>query len=59
MVESVFDYPGLGWLLWRSALAHDYPVLIGIVLVVGIATLLGNLLADIVNGLLDPRAIYA
>ena len=59
VVESVFDYPGLGWLLWRSALAHDYPVLIGIVLVVGIATLLGNLLADIVNGLLDPRAIYA
>jgi len=59
VVESVFDYPGLGWLLWRSAFAHDYPVLIGIVLVVGIATLLGNLLADIVNGMLDPRAVYA
>jgi len=59
VVESVFDYPGLGWLLWRSAVAHDYPVLIGIVLVVGIATLLGNLLADIVNGLLDPSAVYA
>ena len=31
VVESVFSFPGLGWLLWRSALAHDYPVLIGIV----------------------------
>jgi peptide/nickel transport system permease protein len=59
VVESVFDYPGLGWLLWRSAFAHDYPVLIGIVLVVGIATLLGNLAADLLNGVLDPRAVYA
>jgi peptide/nickel transport system permease protein len=59
VVESVFDYPGLGWLLWRSAVAHDYPVLIGIVLVAGVATLLGNLLADIVNGILDPSAVYA
>ena len=59
MVETVFDYPGLGWLLWRSALAQDYPVLLGIVLVVGIATMLGNLAADLLNGLLDPRARYA
>ena len=43
VVETVFSYPGLGWLLWRSALAQDYPVLIGIVLVIGILTVLGNL----------------
>jgi peptide/nickel transport system permease protein len=58
IVESVFNYPGLGWLMWRSALSQDYPVLIAIVLVIGILTVLGNLLADIVNGLLDPRASY-
>ena len=59
VVETVFAYPGLGWLLWRSALSQDYPVLIGIVLVIGILTVLGNLLADIVNTLLDPRTGYA
>jgi peptide/nickel transport system permease protein len=58
IVESVFNYPGLGWLMWRSALGQDYPVLIAIVLVIGILTVVGNLLADIVNGLLDPRASY-
>ncbi len=59
VVETVFSYPGLGWLLWRSALSQDYPVLIGIVLVIGILTVLGNLLADIANSLLDPRTGYA
>jgi peptide/nickel transport system permease protein len=58
IVESVFNYPGLGWLMWRSALSQDYPILIAIVLIVGVLTVLGNLLADLVNGLLDPRASY-
>lgn len=58
IVESVFNYPGLGWLLWRSALGRDYPVLIAIVLIIGLLTVLGNLLADLVNGRLDPRADY-
>ncbi len=58
IVESVFNYPGLGWLMWRSALSQDYPILIAIVLIIGILTVLGNLLADLVNGSLDPRASY-
>jgi peptide/nickel transport system permease protein len=58
IVESVFNYPGLGWLMWRSALSQDYPILIAIVLLIGILTVVGNLLADVVNGLLDPRASY-
>jgi peptide/nickel transport system permease protein len=58
IVESVFNYPGLGWLMWRSALSQDYPILIAIVLLIGILTVLGNLLADLVNGVLDPRARY-
>ena len=59
IVELVFNYPGLGWLMWRSALSQDYPILIAIVLLIGVLTVLGNLLADIANGLLDPRASYA
>jgi peptide/nickel transport system permease protein len=58
IVESVFNYPGLGWLMWRSALSQDYPILIAIVLIIGLLTVIGNLLADLVNGLLDPRASY-
>lgn len=58
IVESIFGYPGLGWLMWRSALTQDYPILIGIVLVIGVLTVLGNLLADLVNSILDPRASY-
>jgi peptide/nickel transport system permease protein len=59
VVESVFSYPGLGWLLWRSALARDYPVLIGIVLFIGVATVIGNLIADVMNTVLDPRLRHA
>ncbi len=59
VTETVFSYPGLGWLLWQSAVSQDYPVLIGIVLVIGVLTVLGNLAADLVNGLLDPRTGYA
>jgi peptide/nickel transport system permease protein len=58
VVESVFNYPGLGWLLWRSALSHDYPVIIGIVLLIGVATIAGNLAAELINTWLDPRARY-
>ncbi len=58
VVESVFSFPGLGWLLWRSAIAHDYPVLVGIVLLVGLATIAGNLAAELINTWLDPRTLY-
>lgn len=59
VVEQVFNFPGLGYLLWQSALQHDYPVLIVIVLLIGIFTIVGNLLADLVNSMLDTRVRYA
>ncbi len=58
LTESVFNYPGLGWLLWRSALEQDYPTLTAIVLLIGILTVLGNLAADLLNTLLDVRVRY-
>lgn len=58
LTESVFNYPGLGWLLWRSALNQDYPTLTAIVLLIGILTILGNLAADLVNSILDVRVRY-
>lgn len=58
LTESVFNYPGLGWLLWRSALNQDYPTLTAIVLLIGILTILGNLAADLINSILDVRVRY-
>jgi peptide/nickel transport system permease protein len=59
VVEEVFNFPGLGYLLWQSALQHDYPVLMVIVLMIGTFTIIGNLVADVLNGLLDTRVRYA
>jgi peptide/nickel transport system permease protein len=58
IAESVFNFPGMGLLFWQSALAHDYPVMLGATLIIGIATVIGNLAADIAYGVLDPRIRY-
>ena len=55
VVEQLFNYPGMGLLFWSAAQASDYPVLLGCVLVIAIATVIGTLLADIVQRLVDPR----
>jgi len=55
ITESVFNYPGMGLLFWNAATTHDYPLLMGCVLVVGIATVLGSLLADLLYAVADPR----
>ena len=59
VVESLFNYPGLGLLFWHSAQTKDYPVLLGIILITGIATVVGNLLADIMYAVADPRVRYS
>ncbi len=59
IVESVFNFPGMGLLFWQSALAHDFPVMLGGTLIIGVATVLGNLAADVAYGMLDPRIRYA
>jgi peptide/nickel transport system permease protein len=58
IAESIFNFPGMGLLFWQSALAHDFPVMLGATLIIGIATVIGNLAADIAYGILDPRIRY-
>jgi peptide/nickel transport system permease protein len=58
ITESVFNYPGMGYLFYQSAQRQDYPVLLGFIIVVAIATVLGSLLADIAYAVLDPRVRY-
>jgi peptide/nickel transport system permease protein len=59
LVEALFNYPGMGLLFWTSATDHDYPVLMGFTLVVGVATVVGNLLADVLYAWADPRIRYS
>ncbi len=54
-VEVVFNWPGLGTLAVEALTARDYPVLQGIFLLLSVAVVLANLVADLVYGLLDPR----
>ncbi len=58
ITESVFNYPGMGYLFYQSALNQDYPILLGITVVVAVATVVGSLLADIAYAVLDPRVRY-
>jgi peptide/nickel transport system permease protein len=59
VVEEVFNYQGMGLLFFDAATHHDFPVLLGSTLIVGVATVAGSLLADIAYALLDPRIRYA
>ena len=58
LVEAVFAWPGAGQLLLASLLSRDYPVLLGIFLLVSVSVVLANLLTDLAYGWLDPRIRY-
>lgn len=58
IVEYVFNVPGVGLTYYTAAVNADYPVELGIAVIVGIVTVLGNLLADIAYAVLDPRVRY-
>lgn len=55
VTEIVFNYPGIGTVLFKAAQAQDYPLMQGIFLVITLAVLVANLLADLVYIVLDPR----
>jgi peptide/nickel transport system permease protein len=56
--ETIFSWPGMGKLFFRSAQRVDYSVLMGIVMINAALIVLFNLFADIVYGFLDPRIRY-
>jgi peptide/nickel transport system permease protein len=58
IVEALFNYPGMGWLFWTAATSRDYATLMGFTIVVGAATVIGNLIADVVYAAMDPRIRY-
>ncbi len=58
IIEQVFNYPGAGLEYFNAALRNDYPVMLGITVLVGVVTVVGNLMADIGYAVLDPRIRY-
>ena len=55
VVESVFGWPGIGQLAWQAIQRIDIPVIMGVTLVSAAAIVMGNLLADLVAPMIDPR----
>ncbi len=58
LTETVFGWPGLGRLMYEAINARDYPVLMGMFVVISIFVIIVNILTDIVYFLLDPRIKY-
>ncbi|MCL4351373.1 MAG: ABC transporter permease [Firmicutes bacterium] len=58
LIEVIFNYPGMGLLFWDAANQRDYPIIMGVVVITGFLTIIGNLLADLLYGLVDPRIQY-
>ena len=55
VVETVFSWPGLGRLTFDAVNSRDYPVLLGLFLVMSILVICVNLLTDLIHRLVDPR----
>ena len=58
IIEQVFNFPGVGLEYFNAALRNDYEVMLGITVLVGVITVVGNLVADIGYAILDPRIRY-
>jgi peptide/nickel transport system permease protein len=58
VVEYLFNFPGIGLTYFTAAVNSDYPLMLGITVLVGFTTVAGNLLADVLYAVLDPRVRY-
>ncbi len=55
LVETVFDWPGIGLYAVSSAIAGDFKPVMGVTLIVGLNFMIANLVVDLLYGVLDPR----
>jgi len=58
ITETVFSWPGLGWLGVTSVGDRDYPVVLAVTMIGGMMVIIGNLLADVLYAVVDPRIHY-
>lgn len=59
LVETVFDWPGIGLYAVSSALSSDFQPVMGVTLLIGVNFMLANLLVDLAYGWIDPRIRHA
>lgn len=59
ILERIFAWPGIGQLFFESILYRDYPLIMALTMVFSLLVMLGNLVADLLYGLVDPRITYA
>ena len=55
IIEQIFTWPGMGRLFFESIRERDYPTIMGLTLMFSVLTLIGQLLADLLYCLVDPR----
>ena len=55
VVENVFGWPGVGQLMWQAIQSLDIPIIMGVTVVAACFFILGNLIADMVAPVIDPR----
>jgi peptide/nickel transport system permease protein len=58
ITEGIFSWPGMGQLAFQATVDRDYPVILGVVMLVAVLTVFFNLLADITYAVVDPRIRY-
>ena len=58
LTETIFVWPGIGRLNYNAVMARDYPLIIGIVMMVAVISLFANLLADVLYVVVDKRVKY-
>lgn len=55
VVENVFGWPGIGQLMWQAIQSLDIPIIMGVTIVAACFIVAGNLIADMIAPLIDPR----
>ncbi len=58
VIERVFNYPGLGMLLWKSLGERDYPVIQGCIIIFSLMFIIVNFIVDILYGFINPKIRY-
>lgn len=58
IVEKIFAWPGMGYLLWTSITKQDYPVVQGIIMIIALLTVISNTIGDVIVAYLNPRIRY-
>jgi peptide/nickel transport system permease protein len=59
IIETMFAYPGISFLMFQSILSRDFAIVQGVVLFIAIIVIAVNLLVDFIYSVLDPRVRYA